>query len=82
MATYTAVKFKGRNFKSKYKKQQIVISLGIDGIWSAVVITLTIEMVLFRLPAGKSINAITGISKASLIEILDGVEAILFFMIC
>ncbi len=57
----------------------LIISLGFDGIWFAVMVTLTMEMALLTPPVGLNLYVITGISKAPLTDVLRGV--IPFFII-
>ena len=57
----------------------LIISLGYDGIWFAVMVTLTMEGALLTPPVGLNLYVITGISKAPLTDVLRGV--IPFFII-
>lgn len=57
----------------------IIISLHFDGIWFAVIVTLTMELALLTPPVGLNLYVISGISKAPLARVLRGV--IPFFVI-
>ena len=57
----------------------LIISLGFDGIWFAVIVTLNMEMVVLTPPVGLNLFVIQGITKASLKDVVMGV--IPFFII-
>jgi C4-dicarboxylate transporter DctM subunit len=51
----------------------LIIKLGYDGIWFAVLITLNMEMACITPPVGLNLYAIQGIARAPLAEVLKGV---------
>jgi len=57
----------------------LIISLGFDGIWFAVMVTLVMEMALLTPPVGLNLYVIMGIAKAEIGPVLRGV--IPFFII-
>jgi C4-dicarboxylate transporter DctM subunit len=59
----------------------LIIKLGFDGIWFAVMITLNMEMALITPPVGLNLYAIQGIARAPLADILKGVWPFFFIML-
>jgi C4-dicarboxylate transporter DctM subunit len=59
----------------------IIIKLGFDGIWFAVLITLNMEMALITPPVGLNLYVIQGIGNARLAEILKGVTPFFIIMV-
>jgi C4-dicarboxylate transporter DctM subunit len=59
----------------------IIIKLGFDGIWFAVLITLNMEMALISPPVGLNLYVIQGICNARLTEILKGVTPFFIIMV-
>ncbi len=59
----------------------IMIALHFDGIWFAVLVTLTMEMALLTPPVGLNLYVITGISKAPLAQVLRGVTPFFIIMV-
>ncbi len=59
----------------------LIIKLGFDGIWFAVMITLNMEMALITPPVGLNLYAIQGIARALLADILKGVWPFFFIML-
>ena len=57
----------------------IMISLHFDGIWFAVIVTLTMELALLTPPVGLNLYVISGVAKAPIAHVLRGV--IPFFII-
>jgi C4-dicarboxylate transporter DctM subunit len=57
----------------------LILSLGFDGIWFAVMVTLVMEMALLTPPVGLNLYVIMGITKAPLVDVLRG--TIPFFII-
>jgi C4-dicarboxylate transporter DctM subunit len=51
----------------------LIISLGFDGIWFAVLVTLNMEMALIIPPVGMNLYVVKGISGAPIVDILKGV---------
>lgn len=59
----------------------LIIKLGFDGIWFAVIITLNMEMACITPPVGLNLYAIQGISRAPLIHVIKGVSPFFFIML-
>jgi len=59
----------------------LIIKLGFDGIWFAVMITLNMEMALITPPVGLNLYAIQGIARAPLADVLKGVWPFFFIML-
>ena len=59
----------------------IIIKLGFDGIWFAVLITLNMEMAIITPPVGLNLYVIQGICNARLSEILKGVTPFFIIMV-
>jgi len=59
----------------------IIIKLGFDGIWFAVLITLNMEMALITPPVGLNLYVIQGIGNAKLADILKGVAPFFWIMV-
>ncbi len=59
----------------------IIIKLGFDGIWFAVLITLNMEMALITPPVGLNLYVIQGIGNARLADILKGVLPFFWIMV-
>ncbi|HPQ45587.1 MAG TPA: TRAP transporter large permease subunit [Syntrophales bacterium] len=59
----------------------LIISLGFDGIWFAVMVTLVMEMALLTPPVGLNLYVILGITNASLGDVLRGVVPFFLIMI-
>jgi C4-dicarboxylate transporter DctM subunit len=59
----------------------LIIKLGFDGIWFAVIITLNMEMACITPPVGLNLYAIQGISRAPLINVIKGVTPFFFIML-
>ncbi len=57
----------------------LIISLGFDGIWFAVIVALAMELALLTPPVGLNLYVITGIANTNLASVLKGV--IPFFLI-
>jgi len=57
----------------------LIISLGFDGIWFAVLVTLNMEMALVTPPVGLNLYVVKGISGAPIADVVRGV--IPFFII-
>ncbi len=51
----------------------LIISLGFDGIWFAVLVTLNMEMALITPPVGMNLYIVKGISGAPITEVVRGV---------
>jgi len=58
----------------------LIIKLGFDGIWFAVMITLNMEMACITPPVGLNLYAIQGIAQAKLADVLKGVWPFFFIM--
>jgi len=58
----------------------LIIKLGFDGIWFAVMITLNMEMACITPPVGLNLYAIQGIAQAKLADVLKGVRPFFFIM--
>ncbi|MBM4452614.1 MAG: TRAP transporter large permease, partial [Chloroflexi bacterium] len=50
----------------------LIISLGFDGIWFAVLVTLNMEMALITPPVGMNLYVVKGISGASISDVVRG----------
>jgi C4-dicarboxylate transporter DctM subunit len=59
----------------------LIITLGCDGIWFAVLITLNMEMALITPPVGLNLFVIQGIAKAPLYPVIRGVTPF-FLLMC
>ncbi len=59
----------------------LIISLGFDGIWFAVMVTLVMEMALLTPPVGLNLYVIMGITKASLMDVMRGTVPFFIIMI-
>ncbi len=59
----------------------LIIKLGYDGIWFAVMITLNMEMACITPPVGLNLYAIQGIARAPLAEVLKGVWPFFIIMV-
>ncbi len=59
----------------------LIISLGFDGIWFAVLMTLNMELALITPPVGLNLFVIQGIEKAELSTILKGVWPFFILML-
>ncbi len=57
----------------------IMTGLGFDGVWFAVIVTLTMEMALLTPPVGLNLYVISGVAKAPLVDVVKGMWP--FFMI-
>jgi C4-dicarboxylate transporter DctM subunit len=51
----------------------LIISLGFDGIWFAVMVTLNMEIALISPPVGLNLYVIMGLCKTSLANVVKGV---------
>jgi C4-dicarboxylate transporter DctM subunit len=59
----------------------LIIKLGFDGIWFAVMITLNMEMACITPPVGLNLYAIQGIAQAKLADVLKGVWPFFIIMV-
>lgn len=59
----------------------LIIKLGFDGIWFAVMITLNMEMALITPPVGLNLYAIQGIAQTRLAYVLKGVWPFFIIMV-
>jgi C4-dicarboxylate transporter DctM subunit len=59
----------------------LIIKLGFDGIWFAVMITLNMEMACITPPVGLNLYAIQGIAQAKLADVLKGVWPFFIIML-
>jgi C4-dicarboxylate transporter DctM subunit len=59
----------------------LIIKLGFDGIWFAVMITLNMEMACITPPVGLNLYAIQGIAQARLADVLKGVWPFFIIMV-
>jgi len=59
----------------------LITSLGFDGIWFAVIVTINMEMAVLTPPVGLNLFVIQGITKANLIEIVRGVLPFFIIMV-
>lgn len=59
----------------------LIIKLGFDGIWFAVMITLNMEMALITPPVGLNLYAIKGIAETNLSYVLKGVWPFFIIML-
>jgi C4-dicarboxylate transporter DctM subunit len=59
----------------------LIIKLGFDGIWFAVMITLNMEMAIITPPVGLNLYVITGLTRASLSDVLKGAMPFFFIML-
>ena len=59
----------------------LIINLGFDGIWFAVMITLNMEMAIITPPVGLNLYVITGLTRAPLSDVLRGVMPFFFIML-
>ncbi|MFW6276299.1 MAG: TRAP transporter large permease subunit [Bacteroidota bacterium] len=59
----------------------VTVGLGYDGIWFAVILTLTMEMAVITPPVGLNLYGLMGISNAQLGEILKGVLPFFIIML-
>jgi C4-dicarboxylate transporter DctM subunit len=59
----------------------LIIKLGYDGIWFAVMITLNMEMACITPPVGLNLYAIQGIARAPLAAVLKGVWPFFIIMV-
>ncbi len=59
----------------------LITSLGFDGVWFAVIVTINMEMALLTPPVGLNLYVIQGITKATLNDILKGVLPFFIIMV-
>lgn len=59
----------------------LIISLGFDGIWFAVMVTLNMEMALITPPVGLNCYVVQGIAKVPLWEVARGIVPFFFIML-
>ena len=59
----------------------LIISLGFDGIWFAVMVTLNMEVALITPPVGLNLYCITGIARTSIDKVLRGVWPFFIIML-
>ncbi len=59
----------------------LIISLGFDGIWFAVLLTLTMEMALITPPVGLNLFVVQGVSGAPLTDVLRGMVPFFIIML-
>ena len=59
----------------------LITSLGFDGIWFAVVLTLNMEMACITPPVGLNLYVIQGLTKSPLIDVLKGVFPYVIVMV-
>ena len=59
----------------------LIISLGFDGIWFAVMVTLNMEMAMITPPVGMNLYVVMGITKSPISKIVKGVTPFFFIMV-
>lgn len=59
----------------------LITSLGFDGIWFAVLVTLNMEIAVITPPVGLNLYVIKGLTGAPLMDILKGVMPFFFIML-
>jgi len=59
----------------------LILSLGFDGIWFAVMVTLNMEIALITPPVGLNLYVIQGIAKVTISKVLRGVFPFFFIML-
>jgi C4-dicarboxylate transporter DctM subunit len=59
----------------------LITSLGFDGVWFAVLVTLNMEMALITPPVGLNLYVITGIASTPLANVLRGVFPFFLIMV-
>ena len=59
----------------------LIISLGFDGLWFAVMVTLNMEVALITPPVGLNLYCITGIARTSIDKVLRGVWPFFIIML-
>ncbi len=59
----------------------LILSLGFDGIWFAVMVTLNMEMAMITPPVGMNLYVVMGITKSPISKIVRGVTPFFFIMV-
>jgi C4-dicarboxylate transporter DctM subunit len=59
----------------------LIISMGFDGIWFAVLITLNMEMAMITPPVGMNLYVVMNITKSPITRIVRGVVPFFFIMV-
>ncbi len=59
----------------------IMTGLGFDGVWFAVIVTLTMEMALLTPPVGLNLYVISGIARAPLVSVVKGMWPFFVIMV-
>ncbi len=59
----------------------LIISLGYDGIWFAVMVTINMEMALISPPVGLNLYVIASVAKTSIFEVVKGVVPFFLIMV-
>ena len=59
----------------------LIISLGYDGIWFAVMVTINMEMALITPPVGLNLYVIAGVAKSSIYDVVKGVLPFFIIML-
>lgn len=59
----------------------LIISLGFDGIWFAVMMTLNMEMALITPPVGLNLYVVKGVANAPITDVIKGVVPFFIIMV-
>ena len=59
----------------------LIISLGFDGIWFAVMVTINMEMALITPPVGLNLYVIASVGKSQIFNVVKGVIPFFFIMV-